>query len=395
MNTHFTFNEEDFNRLFPFFILINKDLKVESTGKSLHKISPIIKNKKITDSFSIIRPELSNISVDSIQSITNKLIIIQCHNKQKTILRGQIEYLKANNQFLFLGSPWMNSMEEVIDNHLTLNDFAFHDPLIDLLHVLKTQEITNQDLKELLINLQKAELEVRTSLIKEKKLNELKSRFISTTSHEFKTPLTVIKSSVELIKLYLAKGKTDINFSNTLSVINKEVDELTQLMHDILILEKLNSNRIKLSLHSADPVKIIHQINEKFRLNEHDNRKAILRVNGTKRNLQIDVRLLNTIITNLLSNALKYSQGKESPVIEVSFLENEVTIIINDFGIGIPKADQDQLFSSFFRAKNADHIEGTGLGLTIVKELVELLRGKIEITSEENKGTSITLHFYQ
>jgi len=395
LNTHFTFNEEDFNRLFPFFILINKDLKVESTGKSLHKISPIIKNKKITDSFSIIRPELSNISVDSIQSITNKLIIIQCHNKQKTILRGQIEYLKANNQFLFLGSPWMNSMEEVIDNHLTLNDFAFHDPLIDLLHVLKTQEITNQDLKELLINLQKAELEVRTSLIKEKKLNELKSRFISTTSHEFKTPLTVIKSSVELIKLYLAKGKTDINFSNTLSVINKEVDELTQLMHDILILEKLNSNRIKLSLHSADPVKIIHQINEKFRLNEHDNRKAILRVNGTKRNLQIDVRLLNTIITNLLSNALKYSQGKESPVIEVSFLENEVTIIINDFGIGIPKADQDQLFSSFFRAKNADHIEGTGLGLTIVKELVELLRGKIEITSEENKGTSITLHFYQ
>ena len=394
MNTHFSL-PLDFNNLFPFYILINKDLKLESTGKSLDKIFPIIKDKKFTESFSIIRPELSNISLDSIQSITNKLIIIQCHNKQKTILRGQIEYLKENNQLLFLGSPWMKSMEEVIDNHLTLNDFAFHDPLIDLLNVFKTLEITNQDLKELLISLQKAELDVRTSLIKEKQLNELKSRFISTTSHEFKTPLTVIKSSIELLMISLAKGKTDINFSNTLSVINKEVDDLSQLMHDILILEKLNSNRIKLSLHNADPVNIIHQINEKFRLNEQDKRKAILKVNGIKRNLSIDVKLMNTIITNLLSNALKYSPGKENPVIEISFLENEVTIIIKDFGIGIPKAEQDQLFSSFFRAKNADHIEGTGLGLTIVKELVELLHGKIEILSEENKGTIITIHFYQ
>ena len=160
MAVNFTFSEAHFNRLFPFYILINQQMVVETNGKTLDKLFAGISGKKFADSFKIKRPELEELNFESLKSLANELLIIECFNEQHTNLRGQIDYLPETDQLLFLGSPWFDSIEKVIENKLSLNDFAFHDSMTDLLHVLKTQEITNDDLKHLLqtVSQQKNEL---------------------------------------------------------------------------------------------------------------------------------------------------------------------------------------------------------------------------------------------
>jgi PAS domain S-box-containing protein len=135
-------------------------MKVAAIGKSMEKVFPQTSGHAFNESFLIKRPALEGSLFGTLLSHHSELFVIECKNTQRTTLRGQIEYLPATHQLLFLGSPWFGTMEQVIENKLTLHDFAFHDPMIDLLHVLKTQEITTEDLKQLLktINQQKETL---------------------------------------------------------------------------------------------------------------------------------------------------------------------------------------------------------------------------------------------
>jgi PAS domain S-box-containing protein len=154
----FNFDEDSFNKLFPFYILIDSNLKIKSFGKSLAKTLPGIKlNDTFSSTFEVKRPFVENPDFDSLTAIFDQLIVIS--TTSNTIdLRGQFQ--QFNDSILFVGSPWFVSMNQVRERKLTLHDFAFHDPLLDLLHVLKTQEITTQELKELLfkINNQKKDL---------------------------------------------------------------------------------------------------------------------------------------------------------------------------------------------------------------------------------------------
>ena len=169
MEKNVTFKNGQFNRIFPFFIRINDHLIVESVGKTLNKLYPGINGKSFIDHFVLVRPYIPTQDFSSIKSLTNQMVVIECKNEQKTTLRGQIEWMPETNQLIFMGSPWFGSMEQVIENNLSLHDFAFHDPMIDLLHVLKTQEITTEDLKHLLstVNKQKNELKKAAKEIQE------------------------------------------------------------------------------------------------------------------------------------------------------------------------------------------------------------------------------------
>ncbi|PKP46892.1 MAG: hypothetical protein CVT94_13240 [Bacteroidetes bacterium HGW-Bacteroidetes-11] len=149
-STAVSFESTQFDRIFPFFLLISQNLVVESNGKTIEKLFPGIIGRPFFENFLIKRPELSVLDFNSLQSLTNQMVVIECRNLRKTTLRGQLEHLTASNQILFIGSPWFGSMEQVIENNLRLDDFAYHDPMIDLLHVLKTQEITTDELKKLL-----------------------------------------------------------------------------------------------------------------------------------------------------------------------------------------------------------------------------------------------------
>ncbi|MDP1841994.1 MAG: PAS domain S-box protein [Sediminibacterium sp.] len=166
------FNIEQFDKLFPFYFLINKDGRIESYGKSLGKLIQLPKQSIFSDHFKISRPALSDNSFVSIQKHTEKLLILEINAENPIQLRGQFEYLKETDQLVFIGSPWFNSMEQVKSHQLNINDFAIHDPLIDLLHVLKTQEIVTEEVKELLstIDSQRKDLK-RLSVIAEESTN--------------------------------------------------------------------------------------------------------------------------------------------------------------------------------------------------------------------------------
>jgi PAS domain S-box-containing protein len=150
MSNSFSFSEAQFNRLFPFYILINKDLKIVAFGKSISKLCNLQKEQKFSEFFSITRPHTLVNSFEDLIALQNQLVVMKTSCDEKLILRGQFEYKEETSEMLFLGSPWFSSMEEVRENKLVIDDFAKNDPLIDLLHMIKTIEISNEDLKELI-----------------------------------------------------------------------------------------------------------------------------------------------------------------------------------------------------------------------------------------------------
>lgn len=169
MNPSFSFNNEQFNRLFPFYFLINSKLQITSLGKSLEKLIANEIGKNFIELFEIPRPLTIVKVLKDLVDLENQLIVLETTLPNKLMLRGQFEYLKESNEVLFIGSPWFGSMEQVTENNLFIDDFAKHDPLIDLLHVNKSHEITNTDLKNLLItiNKQKNELKIANKEIQD------------------------------------------------------------------------------------------------------------------------------------------------------------------------------------------------------------------------------------
>ncbi len=239
----------------------------------------------------------------------------------------------------------------------------------------------------------KATEEMRSNLVKEKELNELKSKFVSMASHQFRTPLTIIYSNAELVDLKSKKtGRKNTNHIelNT-NRIKNEVDRLTDLMNNILIFGKYESEKIKKTLKELDFNSFIDKLIETYFNNEVDGRKIKITIKGRKQKIVTDETLLTHIITNIISNAFKYSKNELEPKLIVTYLNTKIRIVVYDYGIGIPDKEIQHLFTSFFRASNTSTIVGSGLGLTIVKQFTELLGGEISIKSKENTKTVITL----
>ena len=235
--------------------------------------------------------------------------------------------------------------------------------------------------------------EIQKALEKEKELNELKSTFISMASHEFRTPLTSIKSSVDMLGLYAEELGSHRNspLQKHFEKINHQIDRLSNLMNDVLILGKTDANKIPFEPEKTDLTHLCQHIIERQFSNEEDERTVDVSFSGKRQKVEVDSSLFEHIITNLCSNALKYSMGKGNPRLSLDYREDAVVIEVCDEGIGIPESEQSQLFNSFFRAKNASVYDGTGLGLVIVDEFMSLHGGQIEVESEENKGTCVRL----
>ncbi|MCU0400869.1 MAG: HAMP domain-containing histidine kinase, partial [Algoriphagus sp.] len=232
------------------------------------------------------------------------------------------------------------------------------------------------------------------ALIQERELNELKSRFVSMTSHEFRTPLTTIKQNVDLIEYSLEMKNPELYhaFSSFFTRISFEITRVTSLMNDMLLLGKIEAGKVEIVKKTSDLVIFSHQLIQRITAGRKDGRSVQLKVEGAKQPVHMDLALMEHVISNLLTNSLKYSEGKPDPVLTLSFeLDASVKISIEDFGIGIPEEDQKGLFSSFFRAKNVRNIQGSGLGLSIVKEFVEMHGGSITVRSEMNKGSVFTV----
>jgi PAS domain S-box-containing protein len=241
----------------------------------------------------------------------------------------------------------------------------------------------------------RTEAELLRSLEKERELNELKSRIVSVVSHEYRTPLTTILSSAELLKHYGHTWSEDKKHQH-LNRIQISVHHLTQLVSDVLILDKAEAGKLEFNPVPLNVVAFCHELVEELQMTTGDERilsKAPVRflTQGETCQVCLDEKLLRQMLTNLLSNAIKYSRPGGTVHFALIFQPNEVIFRIQDEGIGISREDQQHLFESFYRASNVGTIPGTGLGLVIVKKCVDLHGGQIAVESEVGIGTTFTV----
>lgn len=236
----------------------------------------------------------------------------------------------------------------------------------------------------------KMKLEMQQNLEQEKKLNEMKSRFVSMASHEFRTPLSTIVSSATLIGKYEKEGQQK-NREKHIDRIKRSVSNLTSILNDFLSLEKLESGAFNMNPVKLNIPSFIDELLEEFSVVKKDQQTLTPVLDITQEWVNIDPVILKNCCLNLLSNASKYSSDTGQIWLTISSKKEELRLSIKDEGIGIPKNEQEYLFSRFFRAKNVTNIQGTGLGLNIVKRYVDLMDGKISFKSELEKGTEFTI----
>jgi signal transduction histidine kinase len=244
-------------------------------------------------------------------------------------------------------------------------------------------------LKEALQRLEQSQAELSEALDKERQLNEIKSRFVSMASHEFRTPLSSVLSSASLIAKYTATEQ-QANRDKHVNRIKESVKHLNNLLEDFLSLGKLEEGKVGAQFELFQLPETIHDTIDEVRGMVRNGQEIRYEHRGEHK-VYSDRKLLKNILINLISNALKFSA--ENAVVEVgsAVTDNTATIEVKDKGIGIPEEDREHLFSSFFRGKNALNIQGTGLGLHIVKRYTELIGGTINLTSVLGEGTTLTV----
>lgn len=315
---------------------------------------------------------------------------------------------KKKNGDLF---PFRLAVSEVVLNDRVIFTGIIHDltdvknaekKLIDLNNELESQVEARTNELESVVNqllvtnqqLEQREKELTEALEKEKELNELKSRFVSMASHEFRTPLSMIMSSASLISRYTDEDQQDKREKH-IGRIKNAVDNLTGILNDFLSLSKIEEGEIRLDIKNVDINELCSSVIDQVTgLLSHD--QTIQHQNHLENpSIKSDPHILKNILFNIISNAIKYS-GPKDIIFCRTFIEDKmITFEIKDTGIGIPDNDQKYLFERFFRASNVENIQGTGLGLNIVKRYIDMLSGEISFSSKENEGTTFTIKIPQ
>jgi len=240
----------------------------------------------------------------------------------------------------------------------------------------------------------KAEAEVRAALEKQRELNELKSRFVSMTSHEFRTPLATILSSAELMKYYGERLPTTER-AELLINIEKSVGRMTGMLNDVLLLGRADAGRLDFKPVRVNVANFCRGLIDETERAEIAEGRPDNRVHFHAPDVglvaSLDEKLMRHALGNLLSNAHKYTPGKSAIEFRIEQAESGLRFIIADHGIGIPQEDLPHLFESFHRARNVGNIQGTGLGLAIVKKAVERHGGHVEVVSRVGEGTQFTI----
>jgi PAS domain S-box-containing protein len=243
-------------------------------------------------------------------------------------------------------------------------------------------------------NRKKLEESLLQTISKEKELNELKSRFVSMASHEFRTPLSSILMSGETLMAYWKKlDEEQINAK--LQNIRDQVQHLGILVTDVMQVSKIQEGKLTIEQQKIDLIAICHDVIYNFDNDELANsiNKIELKCDFEILNMFLDNRQIVQALNNLISNAVKYAEP--DPIIKIRIWQEgqEILLSVQDNGIGIPEEDQKYLFQPFYRASNARQIQGNGLGLNIVRESMHLHGGEITFVSYPGRGTTFTLHF--
>jgi len=251
-------------------------------------------------------------------------------------------------------------------------------------------------LREALSELEKSKEELIVAFEREKELNELKSRFVTVASHEFRTPLSTILSSAYLLDKY-NEPEGDKKNKKHINRIKGAVEGMKNILEDFLSLGKMEEGLVQTNMEfiSGDTLtsiitELIHSMEGLLKKGQH-----ILFANDVKQDVFVDIHLLKNILINLVSNAIKFSNENGQIKVHAELLNGNLNISVEDNGMGIPEDEQHHLYERFFRAKNAGNIQGTGLGLHIVGKYLELLNGGMTMKSTLNEGTTFSFYIPQ
>ncbi|TDG36480.1 PAS domain S-box protein [Pedobacter changchengzhani] len=292
--------------------------------------------------------------------------------------------VKYSGRIIYAGFIHDLTKEKEAENKLQEYAALLEEQVEERTHSLRTS----------LDKLQKTQDELNLSLNKEKELGQLKSRFVSIASHEFRTPLSTIHLSASLIDRY-AETLDRQGIEKHVVKIKDAVLNVTAILNDFLSLEKLDSGMVKPKLSTFSLSDTAKEIAEEMQVALRGNQEIVFKHRGPDLMIHLDQNLLKNCIIILIDNAIKYS-GLDSKIhFYTKINEKNCTIKICDNGIGIPQTDHKHLFAAFFRAHNTGKISGNGLGLSILSRYTGLMNGKVSFQSRINKGTLFTLTFPQ
>ena len=286
-------------------------------------------------------------------------------------------------------------------SHLFEFNIIFTKNRIPIYAAIAKEGVAAAQIKEELVKQLELKEGIENQLGQESELSEMKSRFLSIASHEFRTPLAGILSSLNLIERYLLvdkdiwlKFKNRNKIENHINKINESVKSLTTLINKFLALGNIEKGEIPVRPSNLNLPNTINTQISHFTQIAKPGQKLLYEHLGQKKTVFLDKLLFKNIINNLISNAIKFSPEDSAINITTDIDQKEFKLTVKDMGIGIPQAEQNKIFSRFYRAKNAlNYQEGTGLGLNIVKNYVELMDGKITFESTENTGTKFIITF--
>lgn len=283
----------------------------------------------------------------------------------------------------FLDITERKKFEEELKKYNELLELKVEERTLDL-------QILIKKLKDEIQEHSKVQKELKVMLDKEKELSEMKTRFVSMVSHEFRTPLTVIRSAAQMLNKF-KKNLSEEEQEDYIIRIVKTVDTLTDLIENVLFIGKQTAQTESPSPTKLDLVVFTENLINEFKMTLLKPRNISFTTIGYSNSLITNEKLLRLILMNLISNAAKYSAA-DTPIEIKLYLNNDnFTYIIKDNGIGIPDEEQQKIFNLFYRADNVGKVAGTGIGLPVVLNSVQMLNGKIDLASRINQGTTFTI----
>ncbi|HNP33538.1 MAG TPA: PAS domain-containing sensor histidine kinase [Flavobacterium sp.] len=374
-------------------ISINGEGIVQSINPSGCKLFGYLPEEVIGNNISILMPMPDSLQHDHYirrYHVTHKPRIIGIGREVTGLkrdgttfpMRLGVSEVKYNEEVFYVG--FIHDLTQHKEIEERLKDYT--------LHLEELVEVRTQSLNDTILALEIAKEQISNSLESEKELNQLKSRFISMASHEFRTPLSTIQLSASLIEKY-AETAGVAEIAKHVNKVKSSVTGLTAILNNFLQIEKLESGKVEAQLTEFDLKELATEVSEEMQSLAKPNQNIDYQNLTEQSIVKLDKNLIKNCIINLITNAIKYSNEGALIEFRTEITPKKYVISVKDNGIGIPLEDQKYLFGAFFRANNTGNILGTGLGLNIVARYVELMNGNITFESNPNKGTLFTLTF--
>jgi len=281
----------------------------------------------------------------------------------------------------------LKDAEEKVRKLNTELEQRVHDRTAELEETLKILRNEYDEKSKAQIELMKAKEELAKALNAEKELSSMKSSFISMISHEYRTPLTVILSSSEILRRYFEINELEAKFYKHLDNIAESVQIMTRLLENILVISKSEASSLYYESSKFNVVEFFVRLIHEIEFSDKGVHHFKFDIESESIEVTSDQKLLKQVLFNIVSNAVKFSTANTEIISSVKDKGDTVEISIQDFGIGIPIEDEPHIYDTFFRCKNSGSMKGSGIGLSVAKRCVDILKGKIEVESEINHGS--------